>query len=157
MSKMEEFTALVSEVTKTIKTMEVNKDLQVFLNESFSPDSDVFKALSALCREGMNDGWLGKHEGGGIRYGRVIKPSEETDGFSVDVVLMKDIKGPYHVHPSGEIDMVVPIDETAEFDGQGLGWKVYKAGSGHYPTVRKGEAIVLYLLPNGEIDFTKPN
>ena len=157
MSKMEEFTSLVCEVTKAIKSMEVNKDLQVFLSERFSPDSDVFKALSALCREGMDDGWLGKHEGGGIRYGRVIKSSEETNGFSVDVVLMKDIKGPYHVHPSGEIDMVVPIDETAEFDGQGLGWKVYKAGSGHYPTVRQGEAIVLYLLPNGEIDFTKPN
>lgn len=157
MSKLEEFTALVSEITSEIKDRKVNKELQDFLDTSFSPEKPVFKALSALCRLGMEEGWLGKYEAEGLRYGRVVKPTELTHGFSVDVVLMKDARGPYHIHPTGEVDMVIPLDETAVFDGQGLGWKVYSPGSGHYPTVKNGEAIVLYLLPNGEIEFTKPS
>jgi hypothetical protein len=28
-------------------------------------------------------------------------------------------------------------------------------GSAHRPTVSQGRALVLYLLPNGKIDFTK--
>jgi hypothetical protein len=95
-----------------------------------------------------------KYEAGGIHYGRVIKPVEELHGFSVDVVDMKDIKGPHHRHPRGEIDMVIPIEGDARFDGKGAGWKVYQAGSAHYPTVSGGRALVLYLLPGGEIEFT---
>lgn len=156
MSKLEEFSALVSEITSEIKEREINKGLQEFLTINFSPESRVFSELSALCRAGMKEGWLGKYEADGLRYGRVIKPTDLTDGFSVDVVLMTDAKGPYHTHPTGEVDMVMPIDDRAIFDGQGLGWKVYSPGSGHYPTVRNGAAIVLYLLPNGEIEFNKP-
>jgi hypothetical protein len=89
-----------------------------------------------------------------IRYGRVIKPGPETHGFSVDVVEMRDCAGPHHVHPNGEIDLVMPLDGRAAFDGQGAGWKVYEAGSDHFPTVRGGRALVLYLLPGGAIQFT---
>ena len=156
MAQLQKLTDLVSEITSEIKDREVDKDLQVFLSVNFGPENRVFEELSQLCRQGMDEGWLGTYEANGLRYGRVIKPSKETDGFSVDVVLMKDAKGPYHIHPTGEVDMVIPLDKEAAFDGQGLGWKVYSPGSGHYPTVRNGEAIVLYLLPNGEIEFTKP-
>ncbi len=155
-AQIDKLQGLISEITVKLQDKPVTKELASLLNEEFSPESDVFQQIQALCHLGMEEGWLGKYEAGGLRYGRVIKPSEETHGFSVDVVLMKDIKGPYHVHPSGEIDMVFPVDETAVFDGQGLGWKVYGPGSAHFPTVRNGEAIVLYLLPNGEIEFTKP-
>ena len=34
------------------------------------------------------------------------------------------------------------------------GWKVYAPGSDHFPTVRGGRALVLYLLPAGAIQFT---
>ncbi|NVK19486.1 MAG: DUF4863 family protein [Methylocystaceae bacterium] len=153
---MENLQELVAEITHVLQDKPVTKELQNFLNDEFPPESDVFQQIQALCKRGMEEGWLGKYEAEGLRYGRVIKPSPQTHGHSVDVVLMKDMKGPYHIHPTGEIDMVFPLDETAAFDGQGLGWKVYSAGSGHYPTVRGGEAIVLYLLPNGEIEFTKP-
>ncbi len=156
MSNIDELTALVCEITSVIKDREVNKDLEEFLTITFASGNPIFDDLSQLCRQGMIDGWLGKHDVGGLRYGRVIKPTKVTDGFSVDVVLMKDTNGPYHIHPMGEIDMVIPIDETATFDGQGLGWKVYSSGSGHYPTVKGGEAIILYLLPNGSIEFIKP-
>jgi hypothetical protein len=103
----------------------------------------------------MDEGWLGEREMGGIRFGRPVKPGPATDGFSVDVVRYKDLAGPHHGHPKGEIDMIVPIDAGAEFDGRGEGWLVYEAGTAHHPTISGGEAIVLYLLPDGEIAFTK--
>lgn len=93
-----------------------------------------------------------EREQGGIKFGRVIK---EIDGFSVDVVHMTDVVGPHHRHPNGEIDMVMPIDGAAEFDGHGAGWVVYGADSAHKPTVSGGAALVLYLLPGGAIEFTR--
>jgi hypothetical protein len=46
------------------------------------------------------------------------------------------------------------LSGTAQFDGHGAGWLVYEPGSAHYPTVRGGKALVLYLLPQGAIEFT---
>ena len=51
--------------------------------------------------------------------------------------------------------MIIPESPDAKFDGQGQGWTVYEADSEHYPTVTDGKAIILYLLPAGEIDFTR--
>jgi len=92
---------------------------------------------------------------GGIKYGRVIKPGAATQGFSVDVVDMSPIVGPHHAHPNGEIDLVMPLESGAQFDGRGAGWIVYRPGSAHRPTVTHGRALVLYLLPGGAIEFTR--
>ena len=67
---------------------------------------------------------------------------------------MEDIVGPRHRHPNGEIDMVIPENDDGEFDGHGKGWVVYGPGSAHSPTVTGGRVFVLYLLPEGAIDFT---
>ena len=90
----------------------------------------------------------------GRRFGRVIEPCEETGGLSVDVVDLENIEGPHHRHPTGEICMVMPITETARFDGTARGWCVFEPGSEHRPTVTDGEALVLYMLPDGKIEFT---
>ena len=45
---------------------------------------------------------------------------------------------------------------AARFDGHGAGWVVYGPGSAHSPTVTGGRALVLYLLPQGAIEFTPP-
>ena len=50
----------------------------------------------------------------------------------------------------------MPVDPTATFDGRGAGWLVYRPGTAHRPTVRQGKALVLYMLPDGVIEFTKP-
>ena len=68
---------------------------------------------------------------------------------------MCDVVGPHHSHPNGEIDLVMPLDDAAEFDGKGAGWMVYAPGSAHRPTVSKGKALVLYLLPGDAINFTR--
>jgi hypothetical protein len=75
-------------------------------------------------------------------------------GFSVDVVDMQDMAGPHHVHPLGEIDLIMPMDPQARFDDRPAGWLVCPPGSAHCPTVSQGRALVLYLLPQGRIDFT---
>jgi len=56
---------------------------------------------------------------------------------------MRDIAGGHHRRPSGEIDLIMPLDGRPEFDGHGAGWLVYEPGSVHYPTVGGGKVLVL--------------
>ncbi len=155
MSSQQAFSEAVLTITARIAGKKLDGELQSFLDESFPPGGEAFDDLAELCRQGIEEGWLCANEHGGIRYGRIIKQGPDTNGFSVDVVLMDSIKGPYHGHPNGEIDMIIPESADAKFDGQGQGWMVYEAETEHYPIVTDGKAIVLYLLPDGEIDFTR--
>jgi hypothetical protein len=152
-SGQDHFHRQLSGVAGSIAGRPLDGALQAWLNGHVGPDSDAFRALKASCEAGVSEGWLCQREGGGIRYGRVFKPSAELSGFSVDVVDMDDVAGPYHVHPQGEIDLIMPLDEGARFDGHPAGWRVCAPGSGHRPTVTGGRALVLYLLPDGQIDF----
>ena len=88
------------------------------------------------------------------RYGRIFEAGEATHGFSVDVVDITDLVGNHHRHPTGEIDMIMPVTPEARFDGRGAGWLVYAPGTGHRPTVSAGRALILYLLPDGKIEWT---
>jgi hypothetical protein len=151
----EAFAESIATITSRIAGKSLNAELQSFLGENFPPGGEAFDDLATLCRQGIDEGWLCDREHGGLRFGRIIKPGPVTQGFSVDVVMMENIAGPYHGHPNGEIDMIIPESADAKFDGHGQGWLVYEANSEHYPTVTGGKAIVLYLLPGGEIDFTR--
>jgi Domain of unknown function (DUF4863) len=128
--------------------------LDDWLNQHHGVNSATYQQLKAACMQGVAEGWLCKYEGGGLRYGRIFKPAEDLHGFSVDVVDMHNVAGPHHVHPEGEIDLIMPLDEGALFDGRPAGWMVAPAGSAHRPTVSRGRALVLYLLPQGRIEFT---
>jgi len=155
MSSQQAFADVVTTITARISGKKLNGDLQEFMDANFPPGGEAFDDLATLCRQGIDEGWLCNCEQGGIRFGRIIKPGPDSNGFSVDVVQMQDIAGPYHGHPNGEIDMIIPESADAEFDGQGQGWLVYEGETEHYPTVSGGKAIVLYLLPDGAIDFTR--
>jgi hypothetical protein len=133
MNSQQAFSEAVATITTRIAGKNLDGDLQTLLDESFPPGGEAFDDLAELCRQGIDEGWL----------------------CDVDVVLMDDIKGPYHGHPNGEIDMIIPETAGAKFDGRGQGWVVYEPETAHYPTVTDGKAIVLYLLPEGEIDFTR--
>lgn len=149
----EQFAALMNEVADTVGERALDADLAAHLNRRLPPDGDTFRDIEAACHAGVADGWMCKHEAGGIRYGRVLRP-EAVQGFSVDVVRMDSLRGPHHRHPRGEIDMIMPLEDGACFDGHGRGWCVYPPDSAHHPTVTGGAALVLYLLPDGEIEFT---
>jgi hypothetical protein len=151
MSK-DEFAGLIAEVTRAAAGQPVDAALARALNDRFPASGAKFQAIRAACERAIADGWMCDRDQGGIKFGRVIK---DIDGFSVDVVQMKDVVGPHHRHPNGEIDMVMPLDPAAKFDGHGAGWVAYGPNSAHKPTVSDGAALVLYLLPGGAIEFTR--
>lgn len=149
------FRQQIVQLTARIAGRPLDAALDAWLNATLGVDSAEYRDLRASCTAGVAEGWLCQREGGGIRYGRVFKPAADLQGFSVDVVDMADIAGPHHVHPEGEIDLVMPLDAGACFDGRPAGWVVMPPGSAHRPTVSQGRALVLYLLPQGRIEFTK--
>lgn len=154
----ETFAAQIATLTQTLAGRALDARLADELNRVHGPGSPTYEHLRASCERGMQEGWMGEREADGIRYGRVLKATPATHGFSVDVVAMHDIAGPHHTHPNGEIDLVMPLaGDDARFDGQPAGWVVYGPGSAHRPTVSGGRALVLYLLPEGAIDFTRPD
>lgn len=150
----ETFRRQIAALTAQLAGRPLDAALDTWLNETHGAGSDTYRTLKASCEAGVAAGWLCNREGGGIRYGRIFKPADDLHGFSVDVVDMKDIAGPHHVHPTGEIDLVMPIEGEARFDGRPAGWLVCPPGSAHRPTVSDGRALVLYLLPGGQIQFT---
>jgi hypothetical protein len=149
------FREQIAQLTARLAGRPLDAGLEVWLNEEYGPHSEGYRQLKQSCETGVAEGWLCDRDAGGIRYGRVFKPAADLHGFSVDVVDMKDIAGPHHVHPEGEIDLVLPIEGDARFDGRPAGWLVCPPGSAHRPTVSNGRALVLYLLPAGRIEFTK--
>lgn len=150
----QEFNSLMSRIAESLEGRTVDGAMAAHLNATFPPGGEDFRRLAALCAEGEAEGWLMSREMGGIKFGRAIKPGAEAGQFSVDVVRMKDVKGPHHVHTNGEIGAIMPIAGTPKFDGFAPGWYVYPPGSDHHPTVTDGDAYVLYLLPEGAIEFT---
>ena len=109
--------------------------------------SDALKALLAagsICERGALP----------VRYGRVSKAVPETRDFSIDVVHMNG-PGPHHVHPLGEANWCIALEGDPRFDGQPEGWVVMPPGSGHIPTVTGGTMLIVYLLPQGQIQFTQ--
>jgi hypothetical protein len=150
----DEFRSLISKLTAQIAEQPLDGPLAERLNREHGPGSPLYDAILSACRSAIADGWMCNREADGIRFGRVVRPGPETHGFSVDVVDMNRCAGPHHVHPHGEIDLLMPLEGAAAFDGHGAGWTVYPPGSAHVPTVSDGRALVLYLLPGGAIQFT---
>ena len=172
----------LADLTASIAGRPLDAALDAWLNTTHGAGSASFDGLVAACRQGVTEGWLCNREGGGIRYGRIFKPADDLHGFSVDVVDMAaprwaapskrppprgddggtppsggeqdHIAGPHHAHPLGEIDLIMPVEGEACFDGRPAGWLVCPPGSAHRPTVSGGRALVLYLLPEGRIDFS---
>lgn len=150
-----EFREQIAQLTRQLAGRPLDADLSAWLNAEHGAESATYRQLKQTCMAGVAEGWLCEREGGGVRYGRIFKPSDDLHGFSVDVVDMADIAGPHHTHPLGEIDLIMPLDEGAQFDGHPTGWLVCPPGSAHRPTVSNGRALVLYLLPQGSIEFTR--
>ncbi|QTN23174.1 DUF4863 family protein [Rhizobacter sp. AJA081-3] len=151
----DKFRAQIAGLTAQLAGRAIDAELDAWLNREHGAGSATYAALKASCEAGVAEGWLCNREGGGIKYGRIFKPADDLHGFSVDVVDMTDIAGPHHLHPNGEIDLHMPLGGEATFDGRPAGWVVMPPGSAHRPTVAAGRALVLYLLPQGAIEFTK--
>ena len=150
-----EFREQINRMATQLANRPLESNLDVLLNVNYGAESAGYRQLKQACIDGVAERWLCEREGGGIRYGWVFKPADDLHGFSVDVVDMKDIAGSHHARPNGEIDLIIPVDGDAKFDGQPAGWLVCPPGSAHRPTVPGGRSLVLYLLPQGSIEFTR--
>ncbi len=148
------FEELVAEITKAIGDKPLDDALGDFLNQNYPADGEAYRDMAASLGEGEGEGWVCGREAAGIRYGRIVKPGGITGVFSTDVVRMENVKGPHHIHPTGEIGWIIPVSGTPTLDGMGKGWYVYPPMSDHWPTVEGGDTYVLYFLPNGEMEFT---
>jgi hypothetical protein len=148
------FLEAVARIAAELRDSRLDGALEARLNGRFPPGGEQFARLGALCARGEAEGWLMSREACGIKFERAVKPGNEAGRFSVDVVRMKNVAGPHHVHTTGEIGAIIPIDGDPQFDGKPNGWYVYPPGSSHRPTVTGGEAYILYLLPEGAIEFT---
>jgi len=125
---------------------------QISLERDFPADGGFITALAALMRSGVADESLCNRGGGSVRFSRVFKANQESCGLSADAVLMNG-PGPLHRHPLGEVDLCLAQDGEPRFDGKPAGWVVYAPGSQHVPTVAGGTMLILYLLPQGSIEF----
>lgn len=151
----QDFAATLAEIAAAIGDRPLDADLARWLGATYPADGPVFRKVAALIETGDAEGWICPRENGGIRWGRVIEAGAETGRFSIDVVHMESCKGPHHAHPKGEIGMIFPLVAEPNFDGFPEGWYVYGPGTAHNPTLSDGSAYVLYLLPDGAIEFTR--
>ncbi len=158
-----------------VRDMTPGAEMEAWLNTKYGPGSALYENLSRLIKLGVAEGWAANQEIEGPHYrrSRILEPSAETFHFSFTAVYLDSkepkafseddeegvLKGEYHGHPYGELNLVVPVDEGAEIRGlqgwQGAGWTAPDPGSAHYPEVRGGALIALFYLPAGRISYVK--
>ena len=117
------------------------------------PASAEGRRISAELKQLLAAGRICDRGAMPVRYSRVSKAVEATRHFSIDTVHM-DGAGPHHVHPLGEANWCIARDGDPRFDGRPEGWVVMPPGSGHVPTVSGGTMLIVYLLPQGQIQFS---
>ncbi|QBR02386.1 DUF4863 family protein [Paraburkholderia pallida] len=152
-----EMLALLHAVCDGIRGHALDADLESKLNREFGVGTQSYASLTRLMKAGVEEGWAAYIEIDGTDYrrGRIAEPSPETAGMSIESGLLRDVKGQYHCHTNGEINMIIPLEAGAQFCGHGAGWRVFAPLSEHFPTVTK-RALILYFLPGGEIEYRPP-
>ncbi|WP_321930967.1 4-hydroxylaminobenzoate lyase [Paraburkholderia guartelaensis] len=156
-SHKEEMMQVLGRLFNEIRERALDADLETLLNREFGAHSETYAQLTRLLKLGMEEGWAAyvEIEGADYRRGRIAEPSHETAGMSVESGLLRDVKGQYHCHTTGEINMIIPLEEGAQFCGHGAGWRVFPPLSEHFPTVT-GKALMMYFLPGGKIEYHTP-
>jgi hypothetical protein len=153
-----------------IKDMTASPEVEQWLNAKYGVESALYGDLSRLISAGVKEGWAADTEIAGPRYrrSRVVVPSAETHFFSATAVLLDStdntqdnpegsFRADYHLHPYGEINLVVPLNEGAALAGPNGwcygGWTAPAPGSHHFPEVKGGAVVSLTFLPAGRIAF----
>lgn len=153
----QEFVDRVHGLCESIRGLPLDDELEARLNRDFGAATESYARLVWLLKAGVEEGWAAyvDIQGADYRRGRIAESSYETSGMSVESGLLRDVKGQYHCHTKGEINMIIPLEAGAQFCGHGAGWRVFPPMSEHYPTVT-GRALMMYFLPGGEIEYRTP-
>jgi 2-hydroxylaminobenzoate mutase len=152
-----ELIQLLRSLFDDIRAMPLDAALEARLNSKYGDGTESYARLARLLKLGVEEGWAAYAdiEGTDYRRGRIAEPSHETSNMSVESGLLRNVKGQYHCHTNGEINMIIPLEEGAQFCGHGAGWRVFPPMSEHFPTVT-GRALMMYFLPGGEIEYRTP-
>lgn len=150
-----ELVARLEQLVAFIGDSPLDAVLEDRLNRHFGPQTPAFREMTRLLRIGIGEGWACYAEIGGTDYrrGRLGVAGDGVHDFVIESARLKDVKGNYHRHPLGEINMIQPVDPDGRFCGSGQGWKVFAPGTSHYPTVTGGACTFIFLLPKGEIEY----
>lgn len=169
MDKRKELIARSIPFLDEIKDQTPGTGLERWLNLTYGPGSALYEDFAALIKAGIEEGWAANVQIDGPRYrrSRLCEPGAETFHFSITAVYMdstepdpggrRTYRGDYHLHPYGELNMVVPLNEGAALAGPNgwceAGWTAPSPGSHHYPEARGGAVIALFYLPAGRISY----
>jgi Domain of unknown function (DUF4863) len=169
-SSKDELLARLVPFLQEVKDMTTSTEVEQWLNTKYGVESELYRELARLITLGVQEGWAADAEVAGPRYrrSRVGLPSADTFFFSITAVLLDStdnaqnnpedsFRADYHLHPYGEINLVVPLNEGAALAGQNGwcygGWTAPAPGSHHFPEVKGGALISLTFLPAGRIAF----
>jgi len=140
----------------TRTTFEDQAALVAALAQEFPLDHPQVRAVEALVRRGVSEGWLCDRGEPDARFSRVAKPDPRTRGMSVDIVSLAGA-AVRHTHPKGELTLGFAVEGDApRFDGQPPGWTFHGPGSTHTPEVTGGRMLLLYVLPDGAVQWHAP-
>lgn len=123
------------------------------LGARLDPSSEQGQEISSALVALLDAGEVADRGEPPVKYSRAAKATDETSGFSIDVVDMTGA-GPHHRHPNGEVNWCIALEGSPTFQGQPPGWVVEAPGSDHVPTVEGGRMLIVYLLPEGAIEFS---
>jgi 2-hydroxylaminobenzoate mutase len=144
-------------IMSDLKGRPLDEALEIRLNKLFGPETPTYREISRLLKVGLEEGWVAyvDIQGATYRRGRIAEPCADTVEMSVESGLLQDVRGQYHCHTFGEINMIIPLTPEATFCEHGAGWRVFTPMSEHFPTVR-GQALMMYFLPHGKIEYKTP-
>lgn len=150
-----ELMAAIAELIAFIGDDPLDAKLEARLNDRYGPSTERFLAIQRLIRIGIDEGWSCYEEidGADYRRGRLGQDTSSIHEFTLESAMLKDVRGNYHRHPLGEINMIQPLDPEGQFCGSGAGWRVFAADTSHFPTVTGGRVTFLFLLPKGQIEY----
>lgn len=148
---------ILAELIDFIGDRPLDDALQASLNDRYGPKTHDFIEIQRLLRVGIDERWACYDEIDGPDYcrGRLGSVADGGHEFVIESAKLRNVKGNFHLHPEGEINMIQPVDPDAQFCGAGAGWKVFAPGTKHFPTVTGGTATFVFFLPKGQIEYCK--
>jgi hypothetical protein len=124
------------------------------LDMEFPLHSEFGDKLREIARSDLESGELCGREMGDSAFSRVAKP-DAGKGYSIDAVMLWG-DGPWHKHVKGEVNCLLKWEGDPEFCGFKEGWAVFEPGSQHVPSVKGGKMLIFYMLPEGAVEWKKP-
>ena len=146
----------LSPVLERLQTLDLNDPgaAKELLDMEYPLHTEFGDKLRELAKQGVDAGWLCGREAGDSRFSRVAKP-DAGQGFSIDAVMLWG-DGPWHKHVKGEVNCMLSWEGEPEFCGFKEGWAVFPPGSAHVPSVKNGKMLIFYMLPDGALEWKKP-